>query len=82
MRHGAKANKRLLVTLGILAVITHAASLFTHLMTPAGLELDFFSAASLIAVAVIAVVAVGGGVLGSRGVGHVRHNTRRLGAAR
>jgi ABC-type uncharacterized transport system permease subunit len=53
LRQGAKANKRLLVTLGILAVLAHAASLFTHLMTPAGLELDFFSAASLIAVAVI-----------------------------
>ncbi|MGO2453479.1 cytochrome C assembly family protein [Pseudomonas taetrolens] len=58
LRQGAKANKRLLVTLGILAVLTHATSLFTHLMTPAGLELDFFSAASLIAVAVIAVTLV------------------------
>ena len=58
LRQGAKANKRLLVTLGILAVIAHAASLFTHLLTPAGLELDFFSAASLIAVAVIIVTLV------------------------
>nr|BFE91249.1 hypothetical protein GCM10020185_17850 [Pseudomonas brassicacearum subsp. brassicacearum] len=40
---GAKANKRLLVTLGVLAVLGHAASLYTHLMTPIGLGLDFFS---------------------------------------
>ena len=52
---GAKANKRLLVTLGVLAVLGHAVSLFTHLMTPIGLGLDFFNAASLIAVAVIAL---------------------------
>ncbi len=38
---GAKANKRLLVTLGVLAVLGHAASLYTHLMTPIGLGLDF-----------------------------------------
>lgn len=41
---GAKANKRLLVTLGVLAVLGHAASLYTHLMTPIGLGLDFFNA--------------------------------------
>ena len=52
---GAKANKRLLVTLGVLAVLAHSASLFTHLLTPIGLGLDFFSAASLIAAAVIAL---------------------------
>ena len=52
---GAKANKRLLVTLGILALLAHAASLLTHLLTPVGLGLDFFSAASLIAAAVIAL---------------------------
>ncbi|KAB0498713.1 cytochrome C assembly family protein [Pseudomonas vancouverensis] len=51
----AKANKRLLVTLGVLAVLAHSASLLTHLLTPIGLGLDFFSAASLIAVAVIAL---------------------------
>ena len=58
LRQGVKANKSLLVTLGIIAVIAHAISLFTHLLTPAGLELDFFSAASLIAVAVITVTLV------------------------
>ena len=58
LRQGTKANKRLLVTLGILAVIVHAASLYTHLLSPAGLELDFFSAASLIAVAVIIVTLI------------------------
>ena len=52
---GAKANKRLLVTLGVLAVLAHSASLLTHLLTPIGLGLDFFSAASLIAAAVIAL---------------------------
>lgn len=52
---GAKANKRLLVTLGILALLAHGISLLTHLLTPAGLGLDFFSAASLIAAAVIAL---------------------------
>ncbi len=36
---GAKANKRLLVTLGILAVLAHSASLLTHLLTPIGLAL-------------------------------------------
>lgn len=38
---GAKVHKRLLVTLGILAVLAHSASLFTHLVTPIGLGLDF-----------------------------------------
>ncbi|WP_322614750.1 cytochrome C assembly family protein [Pseudomonas sp. BIC9C] len=52
---GTKANKRLLVMLGVLAVLTHSASLLTHLLTPTGLGLDFFTAASLIAVAVIAL---------------------------
>jgi ABC-type uncharacterized transport system permease subunit len=55
LANGAKANKRLLVTLGVLAVLAHGASLFTHLLTPIGLGLDFFSAASLIAAAVIAL---------------------------
>ncbi len=41
LANGAKANKRLLVTLGVLAVLGHAASLYTHLMTPIGLGLDF-----------------------------------------
>ena len=34
---GAKANKRLLVTLGVFAVLAHGASLLTHLLTPIGL---------------------------------------------
>ena len=55
LAQGAKADKRLLVGLGVLALLAHAASLFTHLMTPVGLGLDFFSAASLIAAAVIAL---------------------------
>ena len=50
---GAKANKRLLVSLGVFAVLAHGASLLTHLLTPIGLGLDFFSASSLIAAAVI-----------------------------
>ncbi|MGA8132984.1 MULTISPECIES: cytochrome c biogenesis protein CcsA [Pseudomonas] len=58
LRQGAKANKRLLVGLGVVAVIAHAVSLLTHLMTPIGLGLDFFNAASLIAVAVIALTLV------------------------
>jgi ABC-type uncharacterized transport system permease subunit len=55
---GAKANKRLLVTLGVFAVVAHAASLLTHLLTPIGLGLDFFSASSLIAAAVIALTLI------------------------
>jgi len=55
LAQGTKADKRLLVGLGVLALLAHAASLFTHLMTPVGLGLDFFSAASLIAAAVIAL---------------------------
>ncbi len=55
LRLGTKANKRLLVGLGIGAVLIHAASLYTHLITPLGLAMDFFSAASLIAAAVIAL---------------------------
>lgn len=55
LAQAAKTNKRLLVSLGILALLAHSASLLTHLMTPVGLGLDFFSAASLIAAAVIAL---------------------------
>nr|WP_178117762.1 cytochrome c biogenesis protein CcsA [Pseudomonas sp. R5(2019)] len=50
---GAKADKRLLCLLGTLAVIAQATALFWQLLTPLGLSLDFFSAASLIAAAVI-----------------------------
>ena len=52
---GAKADKRLLCLLGALAVLAHAGALFTQLWTPMGLSLDFLNAASLIAVAVIAL---------------------------
>ncbi|MDY7563653.1 cytochrome c biogenesis protein CcsA [Pseudomonas sp. RTC3] len=55
LRQGAKVDKRLLCLLGGFAVIAHGLSLYTQLITPVGLGLDFFSAASLIAVAVIAL---------------------------
>jgi len=41
LAQGAKADTRLLAGLGVLALLAHAASLFTHLMTPVGLGLDF-----------------------------------------
>ncbi|WP_122665270.1 cytochrome C assembly family protein [Pseudomonas viridiflava] len=50
-----RADKRLLCLLGTLAVVAHAFGLFSQLIRPIGLGLDFFSAASLIAVAVIAL---------------------------
>lgn len=50
-----KADKRLLALLGAFAVLAQAGALFFQLITPLGLSLDFFSAASLIAVAVIAL---------------------------
>ncbi|KTC32266.1 cytochrome C assembly protein [Pseudomonas sp. ABAC21] len=53
-----KADKRLLAGLGGLALVAHVASLLTHLMTPIGLGLDFFSAASLIAAAVIGLTLI------------------------
>ncbi|WP_137819508.1 inner membrane protein YpjD [Pseudomonas sp. 2FG] len=46
-------DKRLLTLLGVLALFAHGFSLFIQLITPAGLNLDFFSAASLITAAVI-----------------------------
>ncbi len=46
-------DKRLLTLLGALALLAHGFSLFIQLITPAGLNLDFFSAASLITAAVI-----------------------------
>ncbi|OCR23245.1 cytochrome C assembly protein [Pseudomonas syringae] len=55
LSQGTKADKRLLCLLGTLAVIAHATGLFSQLVRPIGLGLDFFSAASLIAVAVIAL---------------------------
>lgn len=46
-------DKRLLIALGLLALLGHALSLFHQLLGPAGLSIDFFSAASLISAAVI-----------------------------
>ncbi len=46
-------DKRLLVLVGSLALVAHALSLYIQLITPVGLTLDFFNAASLIAAAVI-----------------------------
>ncbi|GFM82170.1 membrane protein [Pseudomonas cichorii] len=54
----AKPDKRLLAVLGTLAVIAHAIGLYSQLLRPAGLGLDFFSAASLIAVSVIALTLI------------------------
>ena len=53
LAQGRKADKRLLGLLGALAVIAQGGALFFQLITPLGLSLDFFSAASLIAAAVI-----------------------------
>ncbi|MDB6143146.1 MAG: ypjD [Pseudomonas sp.] len=57
MRQGTKADKRLLCLLGTFAVLAHAIGLYSQLMRPIGLGLglDFFGAASLIAISVIAV---------------------------
>ncbi|MBP8185209.1 MAG: inner membrane protein YpjD, partial [Pseudomonas sp.] len=46
-------NKNLLRALGLLALLAHGVSLYLQLITPTGLGLDFFNAASLIAAAVI-----------------------------
>src|SRR3990167_6501827 len=48
-------DKRLLALLGVLAQLFHGASLFLQMSQAAGLSLDFFNAASLIAYAVIAL---------------------------
>ena len=53
LRQRAAPDKRLLVSLGALALLAHALSLYIQLITPVGLTLDFFNAASLIAAAVI-----------------------------
>lgn len=53
LSRGARVDKRLLCGLGIVAVIAHALALGSQLLTPHGLNLDFFTAASLIAAAVI-----------------------------
>ncbi|MCF5506270.1 inner membrane protein YpjD, partial [Pseudomonas syringae] len=54
----AKPDKRLLCLLGALAVIAHAMGLYSQLARPAGLGLDFFNSASLIAASVIAVTLI------------------------
>ncbi len=48
-------DRRLLALLAILALLAHAIGLYNQLLTPNGLNLDFFNAASLIAAAVIAL---------------------------
>ncbi|AYC31983.1 inner membrane protein YpjD [Pseudomonas cavernae] len=48
-------DTRITLSLGLLALLAHAFSLFMQLITPGGLSLDFFNAASLIAAAVIAL---------------------------
>ena len=55
LARGVKADKRLLGLLGGLAVVAQGVALYWQLLTPLGLSLDFFSAASLIATAVIAI---------------------------
>lgn len=51
----SQPNKRLLAGIGVLALLAHGLSLSLQLLTPAGLQLDFFNAASLVAAAVIAL---------------------------
>ena len=55
LRQGSKADKRLLWAFGLVALLAHGTALYSQLLTPHGLNLDFFVAASLIAAAVIAV---------------------------
>ncbi|SEP96279.1 ABC-type uncharacterized transport system, permease component [Pseudomonas cuatrocienegasensis] len=49
-------DKRLLAILGVLALLLHGASLYMQMLNSAGMTLDFFNAASLIAFAVIALI--------------------------
>lgn len=55
LARGAKADKRILCGLGAVAVTAHSMALGNQLLTPHGLNLDFFTAASLISAAVIAL---------------------------
>src|SRR5690606_23815742 len=48
-----RPDRRLLLVIGALALLAHGLSLFTQLLSPSGLHLDFFTASSLIAAAVI-----------------------------
>jgi len=49
-------DRRLLLSVGTLALLIHALSLIKHLFIPAGLQLNFFTASSLIAASVIFLV--------------------------
>ncbi|WP_040261962.1 cytochrome C assembly family protein [Pseudomonas massiliensis] len=55
LARGAKANRTLLYGGGIIAVLLHALALSSQLLAPGGLNLEFITAASLIAAAVIAL---------------------------
>ncbi|BAP40804.1 cytochrome c assembly family protein [Pseudomonas sp. StFLB209] len=59
LRRATRPDKRLLWLLGSLAIIAHAIGLCSQLIRPAGLGLDFFNAASLIALAVIFLILLG-----------------------
>ena len=52
----AVPDRRLLLTVGLLALLAHGISLFIQLISPSGLHLDFFTASSLIAAAVILLI--------------------------
>lgn len=54
----AAPDKRLLIGVGLLALLGHGLSLFLQLLQPAGLNIDFFNAASLIAATVILLTLV------------------------
>jgi ABC-type uncharacterized transport system permease subunit len=56
LAHRSAPDKRLLLTLGTLALVAHSVSLFMQLLSPNGLHLDFFNASSLIAAAVILLI--------------------------
>lgn len=51
-----RPDRRLLFVIGVLALLAHGVSLFTQLLSPNGLHLDFFTASSLIAAAVILLI--------------------------
>lgn len=52
----ARPDRRLLLVVGLMALVAHGLSLFNQLLTPQGLNLDFFNASSLIAAAVILLI--------------------------
>lgn len=55
LARGATADKRILCGGGVIAVLLHALALSSQMLAPIGLNLDFITAASLIAAAVIAL---------------------------